>query len=157
MPASYTHQKLYSFNLSTLVLSSHLVVTSCYFFFFTWHIRWVLKLVAGTAIQRTVHKIWWLIHVLGGGEKRRCVHVLFLFQCFTRNKRKFGELSIQQAGESSSWKQHQVLSRETHNPHAIKGYLVMEILHHVMPPVMSLWISEVREGSRARPNLEESA
>lgn len=30
----------------------------------------------------------------------------------------------------------------------------MEILDHVMPPLLSLWVGEVREGGGARPDLE---
>lgn len=55
-------------------------------------------------------------------------------------------------------KESQALSlckRETHNPHAIKGHLVMEILHHVIPPLQGLGVGEVREGCGARPNLKD--
>jgi len=43
----------------------------------------------------------------------------------------------------------------THNPHAIKGHLVVEVLHHVVPPLVSLWVGEVWEGRRTRPDLRE--
>lgn len=46
-------------------------------------------------------------------------------------------------------------ARITHNPHAIKGHLVVEVLHHVMPPLPSLWVGEVWEDRRARPDLWE--
>lgn len=49
----------------------------------------------------------------------------------------------------------QVPGLETHYPHAIKGHFVMEILDHVIPPQVSLWVGEIREGSGPWPNLED--
>lgn len=49
----------------------------------------------------------------------------------------------------------QAHNRATHKPHAIEGHLVVEVLHHVVPPLVSLWVGEVGEGCGARPDLQE--
>lgn len=46
-------------------------------------------------------------------------------------------------------------NRATHKPHAIEGHLVVEVLHHVVPPLVSLWVGEVWEGRGAWPDLQE--
>lgn len=43
----------------------------------------------------------------------------------------------------------------THNPHAIKGHLGVELSHHVLPPVKGLGIGEVRESGESRPHLDK--
>lgn len=57
--------------------------------------------------------------------------------------------------EVQSRSQGQQLQRATHKPHAIEGHLFVEVLHHVVPPLMSRWVGEVWEGRGAWPDLQE--
>lgn len=43
----------------------------------------------------------------------------------------------------------------THNPHAIKGHLGVELGYHVLPPVQGIGVGEVGEGGGSGPHLEE--
>lgn len=43
----------------------------------------------------------------------------------------------------------------THDPHAVKGHLGVELGHHVLPPVKGLGVGEVREGGESGPHLDE--
>lgn len=43
----------------------------------------------------------------------------------------------------------------THNPHAIEGHPVVEVLQHVVPPLVRLRVGEVWESRRAWPHLQE--
>lgn len=119
----------------------------------TWHIRGILKFVVGTAIQGTFHKIWRLIHVLEEKGQDGIWEFWFYVSILVKNKKNsvlylFARVAV----DSTIPSQHE---RETHNPHAIKGHLVVEIFHHVIPPLLGLWVGEVREGSGAGPNLKD--
>lgn len=43
----------------------------------------------------------------------------------------------------------------THNPHAIEWHLLVEVLHHVVPPLVRLRVGEVWESCGAWPHLQE--
>lgn len=45
--------------------------------------------------------------------------------------------------------------RDTHDPHAVKGHLGVELRHHVLPPVQGLGAGEVGEGGESGPHLQE--
>lgn len=99
----------------------------------TRHVRGMLQVVVGAAVLGALHEVGRLVHVLGGKERTGWP------QCQQSAGREPGPAAAQ----------------GTHKPHAIEGHLLVEVLHHVVPPLVRLWVGEVWEHRGAWPDLQE--
>lgn len=103
----------------------------------TWHVWGLLQAVVGAAVLGALHKVGRLIHVLG--KARRSPH------CWGSGG----------GGGEGRWGRSCGAALTTHDPHAVEGHLLVEVPHHVVPPLVRLRIGEVWESCGARPHLQE--
>lgn len=114
----------------------------------TWHVGGLLQAVVGAPILGALHEVRRLVHVLGReGEGRRGER-----REWRRSLPHQGPAEVQGRSRGAAAGSS---ARATHNPHAVEGHLVVEVLHHVVPPLVSLWVGEVWEDRRAWPDLRE--
>lgn len=106
---------------------------------------------------------WWRAHLARrAGSPGRCrgsrpgspSRSWTAHSCPTRRALEVGALPG--AGEGNPQSPRTPRGRgHTHNPHAVKGHLGVELGHHVLPPVQGVGVGEVREGGGSGPHLEE--
>jgi len=121
-------------------------------------VGWVLKITVRTALHWALHKTGWFIHILGGAWEKNIRGWVILGVVLRCRQTKYNKSCEKDTPDVSwlhiCWYISRALCLSTHNPQAIHRNFRMKLSDAVLPPAPGLWVGEVGEGSRARPNLD---